>query len=112
MTLKRKSKRPEFRSLSRGRVSLTVGTRHARIAIKSTRRRKTSIGAVGNIKASMAARSGGAVVNRVGNSRAVSSASMNQRRMKMKKWLMTTRTTKKRSRSMCVAHVARKLVIL
>ena len=112
MTLKKKSKRLEYKSSSQGRVSLTVDTRHARTAIKSIRRRKISIGAVGNIKPSMAARSGGAVVNRAGNSRAVSSASMSQRRMKMKKWLMTTRTTKKRSRSMCVAHVARKLVIL
>ena len=84
MTLKRKSKRPEFRSLSRGRVSLTVGTRHARIAIKSIRRRKTSIGAVGNIKASMAVRFGGAVVNRAENNPAVSSVSMSRRRMKMK----------------------------
>lgn len=112
LTLKKKSKRLEYKSSSQGRVSLTVDTKHARTAIKSIRKRKISTGAVGSIKASMAARSGGAVVNRAGNSRAVSSASMSQRRMKMKKWLMTTRTTKKRSRSMCVAHVARKLVIL
>ena len=111
LTLKKKSKRPEYRSSSQGRANLTAATRHARTAIRSIRKRKISIGAVGSIKASMAERSGGAVESRAGNSSAVNSASMSQRRMKMKKWLKTTRTTKKRSRSTCVAHVARKLAI-
>ena len=108
--LKKTNPRRGSKSWFSGKASLTLDLRHAKAAIKSTTRRKTSIGVVGCIRVNMEAKCGGAVANRAENSLAADSVSTSRRMMRMTIWRMSRINTRIRARNMCVAHVAKKLV--
>ena len=78
---------------------MIVGSRLAKNAVKSTKRRRISTGVAGTIRVIMAEKCGGAAASQARTNPAASLVSMSLKMMMTKKWKQTKKMIKTRARS-------------